>query len=182
MLRLRIAVFVMMAAIMIMGNAAPAAAVPADPQLDGFKTEAIGKGFINIPGFDIFLDRFKNHGFIGSAWDIKARPYQTAMITLNDQGPFYITLGAVLDAHEDKAYPAGGLQFDALYLWRKGREWGPLQKMKLLELPEDWRILCGPKGNVFRVRPDWLRIDRDLIYNLAIHIPIGRRSDKENSK
>ena len=42
----------------------------------------------------------------------------------------------------------------------------------LLELPKDWKMLAGPLGNTFRISPDKLRIDRDLLNNVAIHIPL----------
>ena len=134
---------------------------------------AKSSSFIQIPGFDFFLDRARNHGFAGQAWDIDARPYQTAILSLNDKGPVYIALGGLWDAHADEAHPIGGVQFDALYLWREARNWKPLRGMELINLPENWRVLIGPMFNAFRVRPDHLRIDRDILFNAAIHIPLG---------
>lgn len=138
------------------------------------KGTALAGGFIDIPGFDFIVDRAKNHGYAGQAWDIKGRPVQTAILTMNNKGPVFVGLGAGWDALTDTPYALGGLQFDSLSLWRAARKWPLIEKMELIKFPEDWRLLIGPMFNAFRVRPDEYRIDRDIIYNLSIHIPLGR--------
>lgn len=142
-------------------NVAPGASVDA------------GRGFLSIPGFDFLVDRVRGHGFAGRAWDVDGRPYQTFALTLNDRGPVYVALGAYQDSLENSWYALGGGQFDALTLWRAARDWPVIEKMGLIKLPADWRFLVGPMVNGFRVRPDKLRIDRDVLYNAALHIPLG---------
>ncbi len=150
--------------------AAPAQAQGIDTGL--VPSKQVG-GFINVPGFGVVMDRIQNHGFVGNGWDIKGRPYQTIVVTLNNRGPLYFGIGAHWDAIEDKANPMGGLQYDALHIWRSARKGSFFRKMELMKLPESWRFLLGPNANLFRVRPDKLRIDRDLIFNAALHISFG---------
>lgn len=136
-------------------------------------------GLMSVPGFDFLMERIKNHGFYGRAWDIKGRPSQTIVLNMNDNGPLYISVGLYEDLILDEWFPLGGLQYDFLDLWGKAGEWGPLERMGLVKLPEDWKLLGGPFGNLFRVTPDKLRIDRDLIWNLAFHIPLGKSSEEK---
>lgn len=131
-------------------------------------------GIIDLPGFDFVIDRVKSHGFAGQAWDIKGRPSTTLLLTLNNKGPVYVTVGAQRMAQGDQYNALCGLQYDGLHLWRRARKIPLVQKMELIELPKDWRILAGPMLNITRVRPDRIRIDRDLIFNLSMHIGFGK--------
>jgi len=145
-------------------------------------SDAHAAGFIEVPGLQFIIDRAKNHGYAGQAWDLKARPNQTVLLTMNNKGPVYIAIGGYWDAINNDPYGLGGPQFDLFHLWRSARNWPLIEKMELVKLPEDWRLLAGPLANLFRVRPDKIRIDRELLFNLAIHIPLGMagKDKKEN--
>ena len=134
-------------------------------------------GLMSVPGFDFLMDRVKNHGYYGRAWDIKGRPSQTIVLTMNDNGPLYISAGLYQDLIPNEWFALGGLQYDFFYAWDKMGKWGPLKRMGLVKLPDDWKLLGGPLGNLFRVTPNNLRIDRDVLWNLAFHIPLGKSSE-----
>lgn len=137
-------------------------------------TTVKAEGLMSIPGLDFVYNRVRNHGYAGRGWDLKGRPQATYFLNMNDNGPFYVGLGAYRDELEDKFYALGGLQFDALWVWEKARNTKPIKKMGLTKFPSDWKLMGGVLPNLFRVTPDNLRLDRDVIFNVAIQIPLGK--------
>ena len=98
------------------------------------------EGLMAVPGFDFIVERVKEHGYYGRAWDLKGRPSQTMALNMNNNGPVYISIGAYEDVLEKKWHALGGVQFDFLYLWRKASKTKLLERMGLAELPEDWKL------------------------------------------
>jgi len=139
-------------------------------------TPALAAGLLDVPGFDFVIDRIKDHGYVGKAWDIKARPYTIYTLAMNDNGPLYFTIGAVKysSASNDKWKPNGGARYNFLDLWDKARTWKYIDKMKLVKFPKDWKVLGGADANIFDSLPQDLRIDRALLFSINIHIPLGR--------